>query len=367
MEVGAMVVVVVVVTVEHEMGNGRAGNNGQGEVTGATACLDMTGVSRRLVLQPRALCRIATAETRKKRGSKSQAGGRKVQRCMMLGPASLHLRSFRDPSPMGRCTSDACSELLSICSRQYLLTTYCVVLCAYLPKPEVPIHKRLIWSTDALMHRCTRNKSHAQDGIRKESDPPPRVPGFPAIIQRLHLLLASTVVIISIDAPLCAGQESGTRAKENLSDWAGPNPATRVLFLLDEFPIPSSTLPSIRFASPFLLLQATQDRSLPCQVKHARETRNTLFALCIRLSSPVSRLPPKEQKREERKKDSTPVFLAIDQSTGPFPNPAHITADIQLQLHLKQAAFLLLASASPRFNSARKQQTSWTSTRHIQS
>lgn len=26
--------------------------------------------------------------------------------------------------------------------------------------------QRLVWSTDALVHRCTRNKSHAQDGFR---------------------------------------------------------------------------------------------------------------------------------------------------------------------------------------------------------
>lgn len=51
----------------------------------------------------------------------------------------------------------------------------------------------------------------------------------------------------------------------------------------------TTTHPSIRFASPFLLLQATQDRSLPCQVKHAREKHPPSS-----LHPPdVSRLPPK--------------------------------------------------------------------------
>lgn len=119
---------------EEERGEGRRlphstgdGKHGKESIVGfvkkaiaAAACLDMMDVSRRLVLQPRALCSPSNRNGRDKKEARIKVAPRlprrKVQRCMMLGPASLHLRSFRDPSPMGRCTSDACSELLSISS-----------------------------------------------------------------------------------------------------------------------------------------------------------------------------------------------------------------------------------------------------------
>lgn len=130
----------------------------------------------------------------------------------------------------------------------------------------------------------------------------------------MHLLLpASNVVIISIDAPLCAGQKSGTRAKENLTDWAGPNPATRVLFLLNEYPsrpvqalanaVASSTAGRTATSTSHQQQQqhtrafdlhhpsfsCKQPKTARCPAKSSTHARNTLLALCIHQTSPASR------------------------------------------------------------------------------
>ncbi|KAK1837784.1 hypothetical protein CCHR01_19593 [Colletotrichum chrysophilum] len=381
MEVGAMVVEEV--RVEHEMGNGRAGNNGH----------------LRFLFVPKE----GTVRLRRLLSVNNQNQNQSFPFFSPSLPERAETETFDAHDQAMPCIPHPAALF------PLLLRVFCTARW-----------QRLVWtgSTDALVHRCTRNKSHAQDGFRMQARPlftglnprqrkrpsaqgarlpcnyseaTPSLGAWETILESwpsLHLLLlASNVVIISIDAPLCAGQKSGTRAKENLTDWAGPNPATRVLFLLNEYPSrpvqalavavalfasasrlppPAKRYPDSEQSSPALEVTSP---TAPARPVHPA-VRALPYAHALAPTGTASDACNDRAEESERgeKKDSTPVLLAADQSTGPFPNPAHITTDIQRQLHLEQAAFLLLASASPRFNSARnlKQQTSWTGTRHIQ-